>query len=198
MPTKKKIKLNKINAIVIGVSAGGMETLNRLFSQLKSSLKTPIIIVQHISPDQEFDFLMEHYTSKARRNVKEVEEKEIIKLGFIYFAPPNYHILVEEDYTFSLSVEEKICYSRPSIDILFSSASYVYMSHLLGIVLTGANGDGSDGALCIKENGGYVIAQDPKEALYPVMPQMTIDKVKVDEILTIDKIATLLNELDKQ
>ena len=195
MEEKKNKKINDIKAVVIGVSAGGMETLNKLFALLSSSLKIPIIIVQHISPDQEFDFLMEHYSTIAKRKVKEVEEKEPVKPGLIYFAPPNYHILIEEDFTFSLSVEEKICYSRPSIDVLFSSASYVYMSQLLGIVLTGANGDGSEGALCIKENGGYVIAQDPKEALYPVMPQMTIDKVNVDKILKITEIAQFLNNL---
>jgi two-component system, chemotaxis family, protein-glutamate methylesterase/glutaminase len=188
-------KKAKYKAIVLGVSAGGMETLNKLFSLLDKEFKVPVIIVQHISPDQEFDFLMGHYSNIAKHIVKEVEEKESIKEGIIYFAPPNYHVLIEDDYTLSLSVEEKINYSRPSIDILFSSAAYVYLSRLIAIVLTGANGDGSNGALDVKENGGYVIAQDTKEALYPVMPQITIDKVKVDKILTIKEIAEFLNTL---
>ena len=194
MPNKINTS-RKFEAVVIGVSAGGMETLKKLLSMIKRDFKIPIIIVQHISPDQEFDFLMKYYSNIAKRNVKEVNEKEPILDGGIYFAPPNYHVLVEDDHTFSLSVEEKICYSRPSVDILFSSAAYVYMSHLIGIVLTGANGDGSNGSLCIKENNGYVIAQNPKEALYPVMPQMTIDKVNVDKILTIKEIADFLNKL---
>ena len=191
MPKKK----TKYRAVVLGVSAGGMETLNKLFSLLDKEFKVPVIIVQHISPDQEFDFLMEHYSNISKHNVKEVEEKESIKNGTIYFAPPNYHVLVEDDYTLSLSVEEKINYSRPSIDILFSSAAYVYLSRLIAIVLTGANGDGSNGALDVKANGGYVIAQDTKEALHPVMPQITIDKVQVNKILTIKEIADFLNKL---
>ncbi len=190
MPNKK----TEFKAIVIGVSAGGMEALARLFALLDKDFSTPIIVVQHISPDQEFDFLMRHYSIVSKHHVKELEEKESIEKGFIYFAPPNYHVLIEDDYTFSLSTDEKVNYSRPSIDILFSSAAYVYLSSIIAIVLTGANGDGSNGALDIKKNGGYVIAQDPNEALYPTMPQTTISKVKVDKIIKIEEIASFLNK----
>jgi two-component system, chemotaxis family, protein-glutamate methylesterase/glutaminase len=194
MHTKK----TKFKLVVIGVSAGGLETLNKLFARLDKEFNLPIIVVQHISPDQEFDFLMKHYSDISKHYVKEVEEKESIKNGVIYFAPPNYHVLVEDNYTLSLSVEEKVNYSRPSVDILFLSAAYTYFSNLLAIVLTGANGDGSNGALEIKENGGYVIAQKPEEALYPVMPQATINKVKVDAVMTIEKIADFLNKQVKR
>jgi len=187
------IKKSKIKAFVIGVSAGGLETLSKLFSHLSKEVLTPIIVVQHITPDQEFEFLMEHYSKISKHCVKEVEEKESIKDGYIYFAPPNYHILIENDYTFSLSTEDKVNYSRPSIDILFSSAAYVYMSNLAAIVLTGANGDGSNGSLDVKNSGGYVIAQQPKEALYPIMPKATIKRVKVDSILTVEEIAEFIN-----
>ena len=186
---------NTNKLIVIGVSAGGMETLSKLFSLLDARMMIPMIVVQHIAPNQELDFLMTHYSEIAGRVVKEAEEKEPIAAGTIYFAPPNYHLLIEADATLALSVEERLNYARPSIDVLFASAAAVYFSRLIAVVLTGANADGTAGAIEIKENGGIVIAQDPQQAFYPVMPQAVIDQLKVDKILTIEKIADYLNKL---
>ena len=127
--------------------------------------------------------------------IKEAEEKENIQSGTIYFAPPNYHLLIEEDRSISLSNEEKVNYSRPSIDVLFESASDVYKSELIGIILTGANDDGAKGISCIESNGGLTIAQDPATAKYPIMPRSAIDTESVDYILPLEGIPVLLIKL---
>lgn len=185
----------KYKAVVIGISAGGLETLKKFFSFLKKKFQLPIIVVQHIAPTHELGFITNYYTKISHYNVKEIQEKEEIQNGYIYFAPPNYHILIEDDFTFSLTVEEPVNFARPSIDVLFSSAANVYLSKLIGIMFTGANSDGTNGAKTIKANGGKVLVQDPEEALYPVMPQSVIDNVNVDEILSVKEIADFLNEL---
>ena len=94
--------------------------------------------------------LVEYFTRKCALNLHEAGDKEPVKPGCVYFAPPNYHLLVEPDRTFSLSVDEKVHYSRPSIDVLFESAAHAWGRDLVGIVLTGANADGAYGLQVIK------------------------------------------------
>src|SRR5690606_35205527 len=106
--------------------------------------------------------------------VKEADEKEKIKPGCVYIAPPNYHLLIEKNETFSLSIDEKVNYARPSIDVLFDSAAYVYYDQLIGVVMTGANHDGAMGLKKIKENGGMTIVQDPETAISRFMPEAAI------------------------
>lgn len=117
-------------AIVIGASAGGMHTLKDLLKMLPANFELPIIIVQHIAPSSD-NYLVEFLNSHCKLNVKEADEKEIIKKGFVYLSPPNYHTLVEDDLSLSLSAEEKVNYSRPSIDVLFISASDAYKNNLI-------------------------------------------------------------------
>ena len=126
------------------------------------------------------------------------DEKEKIESGTVYISPPNYHMLIEEDLTIALSTEEKKNYSRPSIDILFETAAYAYGSKLIGIVLTGANNDGADGLLKIKNAGGYCIVQEPSEAEAPAMPLAAIKKAKPSKVLKLTEIANLLIELDNK
>jgi len=132
----------------------------------------------------------------SKLTVKEADEKEAILPGTVYIAPPNYHMLVEEDFTIGLSTEEKIRYARPSIDVLFESAVYAYGNQLIGIVLTGANNDGSEGLLAIKKAGGLTIVQTPGQAEADMMPQSAIDLAKPDHILPIEGIAALLTTLN--
>ena len=178
-------------AIVIGASAGGFFTLGKLLSLLPKDFSIPILVVQHISPNSD-SYMPIYLNSNCKITVKEADEKEPILPGFVYFAPPNYHLLVEEDHTISLSNDEKLNYSRPSIDILFETASYAYESELIGIILTGANSDGAIGLAQIKDAGGYCIVQDPKEADTQAMPLAAIEKATPHKTLIIEKIAQLL------
>jgi two-component system chemotaxis response regulator CheB len=190
------IKRKQYKAIVVGVSAGGFDALKILLSKLPGDFPLSILIVQHLHPIQD-GFYIKYFSEMCNLRVKEAEGKENIQSGTIYFAPPNYHLLVEEDRSISLSNEEKVNYSRPSIDVLFESASDVYLSELIGLILTGANDDGAKGIRIIKENGGLTIAQDPATAKYPIMPQSAIDKVGVDYVLPLEDISKKLVELTR-
>jgi len=182
-------------AVVIGASAGGFHALRKLLTKLPKGFSMPIFIVQHISPTSD-NYMAQFLNGKAELKVKEADEKEIIVGGTVYIAPPNYHLLIEEDLTISLSTEGKVNYSRPSIDILFESAAYVYGDSLIGIVLTGANSDGATGLHTIKKFGGYCIVQEPTEAESTAMPLAAIEKVSPNDVLKLSDIAKLLVTLD--
>ncbi len=169
-----------------------MKAIPKILHHLPANLPVPIIIVQHLHPQNDL-FYVKYLNEDCKLNVKEAGDKEDILAGNVYFAPANYHLLVEEDKTFSLSVDQKVRYSRPSIDVLFESVVEVYKSELAGIVLTGANEDGASGMKKIKSVGGITIVQDPKTADVPMMPQEAMNAVAVDYILPIDEIASLLN-----
>lgn len=185
------------NAIVIGASAGGMHTINKLLMGLPSDFAIPIIIVQHISPNSD-NYLVEFLNKNTKLIVKEADEKEIILKGFIYLSPPNYHILIEEDFSISLSADEKVNYSRPSIDVLFFSASDAYKNKLIGIILTGANNDGAKGLEEIKRNGGLTIVQDITEAETPAMPKAAAKLTNPDYVLKISEIAKMLSKISSE
>jgi len=189
------LNIMKYKAVVIGVSAGGMAALIKLLSMLPSDFSLPLVIVQHLHPEQGH-FYVEYLNQKIELTAKEADEKEIVRPGYIYFAPPDYHLLIEEDGTFSLSADEKVNYSRPSIDVLFESAVDTYGSHLIGIVLTGANNDGAYGLSLIRENRGLTIVQDPAEAESPFMPLAAISLTKPDHILSLEEIGKLLADLN--
>ena len=184
----------RYEAIVIGVSAGGMNALGTILSDLPVDFALPIIIVQHMDPDSR-DYLPEHLDQKCNISVKEAEEKEKVTKGVAYIAPPNYHLLLEEDRTFSLSVDEWVNYSRPSIDVTFESAADVYGRRLVGVVLTGANADGSAGLKKIKKAGGLAIVQDPATAHVDIMPKAAIAALKVDHVLPLEEIPELFKKL---
>ncbi len=181
----------KYAAVVIGVSAGGMKALGEILPRLPADFPIPIIIVQHISPQSD-NYMIRHFNAISKITIEEADEKENILAGHAYFAPPNYHLLIEENHTFSLSTEGRVNYSRPSIDVLFESALDAYCPGLIGIILTGANNDGSKGLKKIKDYGGYAIVQDPNTAEVSAMPEAALKLSKIDQVLTLDKIAPLL------
>ena len=184
-------------AVVIGASAGGFNALRDFIPKLPKQFSMPVFIVQHISPSS--DSYMSLFLNKlSKLNVKEADEKEKIKKGNVYISPPNYHLLIEENLSISLSTEEKKNYSRPSIDILFETAAYAYGNKLIGIILTGANNDGAAGLRKIKDIGGYCIVQEPSEAESPAMPLAAIKKAKPNKILKLNEIVDLLVKLDNQ
>ena len=183
----------KYEAIVIGVSAGGMNALSAVLPILPDDFSLPIIIVQHMDPNSR-DYLSDHLNRKCNIQVKEAEDKEKIMNGVAYIAPANYHLLVEEDRTLSLSVDDLVNYSRPSIDVMFETAADVYEKGLIGVILTGANADGSKGLTRIKALGGLVIVQDPATAQVDYMPKAAIASTRVDHILALEEIARLLTK----
>lgn len=185
------------NAIVIGVSSGGISALKILFSILPADFNIPIIIVQHIGPRSDSQWI-QILNEKSKIEIKEADEKEKIKKGIVYIAPPNYHLLIEKNKTFSLSIDERVNYARPSIDVLFESAAEAYKSTLIGIILTGANHDGAKGIKCIKEYGGLVIIQDPDTAESVYMPRSAIAAVTPDYMGSVEDISVFLIRLAKQ
>jgi len=188
---------NRYEAIVIGTSAGGMFALTRLLTSLPEDFSLPLIIVQHVHSTQD-NFMIKHFNDQCHLTVKEANAKEAVQPKSIYFAPPNYHLLIEQDKTFALSTDERVNYSRPSIDVLFESAADVYGSELIGIILTGSNDDGSKGLKRIQEDSGLTIVQDPDTAEHPVMPCAAIDIVEADYILPLEGITNLLIKVSKK
>lgn len=177
---------SKYPVVVIGCSAGGLAALTYLLEKLPADFWVPIIIVQHRAKSHD-DLLEKTLQHKCKVKIKQADEKEPIRKAYVYVAPPDYHLLVEQDETFSLSVET-VGYSRPSINVLFETAAEMFGNRLTGIVLTGASNDGAEGIKAISENGGTTIAQDPTEATHPVMPRSAIDTGAVQHVLKLEKI----------
>lgn len=183
----------KYEIVVIGCSMGGMHALQVIFEVLPRDFPLPVVVVQHryrTSNEGLPSFLRRH----ANLDVVDTIDKQWLRSGTVYLAPANYHVLVERG-ELSLSVDEAVAYSRPSIDVLFESAADAYGAHVIGVILTGANNDGARGVARIKKRGGFVIAQDPATAESPAMPQAAIDTVRVDRILPLDRIGPFLVEL---
>ena len=131
------------------------------------------MVVVHVPPDKR-SILAELFQAKCRITVREAEDKEPISGGTVYFAPPDYHLLVETDRSLSLSSDEPVLYSRPSIDVLFESAADAYGPALIAIVLTGANQDGAKGLKAVVEAGGTAIVQSPEDAFASAMPEAAL------------------------
>lgn len=187
----------KYKAVVIGTSAGGMEALKTIFSSIKKEFKLPIIIVQHVSPNSP-NYLAEYLKKFTKLNIKEADEKEKVLGGNVYIAPSNYHMLIELDESLSFTVEPRVSYARPSIDVLLESAAYCYREKLIGIILTGGNSDGATGLKLIKEKGGFTIVQNPKEAEADSMPKAAIKNCEIDFIGNLKEIGEKLNQLEEE
>ena len=185
--------LRKYEVVVIGCSMGGMHALEVVLKSLPNDFTVPIAIVQHryrSSNDTLPRFLSDHTTMK----VVDAMDKQWIRPGEIYLAPANYHLLIERG-ELSLSVDERVAHSRPSVDVLFESAAHAYAASVIAVILTGANSDGALGAKRVKERGGFVVVQDPETAEAPQMPQAAIAAAAVDRILPLDRIGPFLVEL---
>lgn len=184
-------------AIVIGASVGGLEALKILLSALPASFPSPVAIVQHIGERSE-NFMAELLNQASRITVKEAEDKESLSPGTAYLAPPGYHLLIEPDRSFSLSVDERVNYARPSIDVLFESAAEVFGETLIGIILTGANADGAQGLKTIKQYGGLAIVQSPEGAENPAMPKAALTTTEVDYVVSLEQLTQILLQLTAQ
>jgi two-component system chemotaxis response regulator CheB len=178
-------------AVVIGTSAGGFEALKAILPTIPLDFPVPIYIVQHMSADGG-DYLANHLNELSLIHIKEAENNEVSQAATAYIAPGGYHLLVEDENLLMLSLDSREHYSRPSINVLFESAVDVYHECLIGIILTGANDDGSDGLDAIKKAGGIAIVQDPNTAHSATMPESAIAATEVDYILPLEEITPLL------
>lgn len=193
---KRQAKKNTglFEAAVIGVSAGGLAALAKILPQLDKDFPLPVLIVQHMRPDSD-GFLWQHLDKLSRLTVKEAEDKEAIQPKTVYIAPPDYHLLVEPGRTLALSADERVNYSRPSIDVLFETAAEVYQQRLIGVILTGANTDGTRGLEMIKSFGGLAVVQSPETAESDTMPRSAIESVAVDHVVPLEQLGQFLNDL---
>jgi two-component system, chemotaxis family, protein-glutamate methylesterase/glutaminase len=188
-----KDAMQRYEIIVIGCSMGGMHALQMIFTSFPKNFAVPIAVVQHRYRTSG-EVLPSILRQGANLKVVDALDKQWIEPGTIYLAPADYHLLVERG-ELSLSVDARVEYSRPSIDVLFESAADAYGPAAVGVVLTGANADGARGAAKIKEKGGFVVVQDPATAEAPEMPSAAIGKTRVDRILPLDRIGPFLVEL---
>ena len=176
--------------VVVGTSWGGLAALRTLVAGVPDTFTMAITLVQHRHKDSDHllrSLLQEH----TRLEVREVEDKMPLEHGRIYVAPPDYHTLVEPGH-FSLSTEAPVRYSRPSIDVTFSSAADSYGHRTVGIVLTGANADGSEGLRQISDRGGMAIIQDPATAESPTMPAAAVKAVPRARVMSLSAISAFL------
>jgi two-component system chemotaxis response regulator CheB len=186
--------LSAVEAVVIGASAGAVEALSVLLPSLPATWSIPIVIVVHIPADRP-SLLVELFRSKCRIGVCEIEDKEPLTGGRAYFAPPSYHVLVEPDRRLSLSCDEPVHFSRPSIDVLFESAADAFAGNLVGIVLSGANSDGAAGLSAICSRGGVGLVQRPGCAYNSTMPEAAIEACPEARVMSLDEISRFLADL---
>lgn len=181
-------------AIVIGCSAGGLDALKTLLGGLDHALPQTVLVCSHSGADT-VELLCELLARACPLPVLEAAERHPVRPGAVQLAPAGYHLLVENDRRFALSVDPRVCHARPSIDVLFTSAAEVWREALIGVVLTGANADGADGLLRLRQLGGCAIVQSPASADAPAMPQAALDRAGADHCVELDAIAPLLNRL---
>jgi two-component system chemotaxis response regulator CheB len=191
MNTPLNTSVKKYQAVVIGASAGGVEAFSKILSALPKDFSLAVVVCLHL-PEHRKSVLPELIARYAKIPAKEAEDKEPIQAGQIYTAPEGYHLLIEQGGTFSLSTEDPVNFSRPSIDVLLESATHAYGERLVGILLTGANPDGAEGMKQIQSRGGLTIVQDPSTASSPQMPEAAIRINQPDFILTPREIGTLV------
>jgi two-component system chemotaxis response regulator CheB len=186
-PTRPKI-------ILIGGSAGGFDAIMQLLRGLPEGFSVPIIVVLHIPPQKE-SVLAEAFRGSTRLRTKEAEDKEPIVPGTVYFAPPDYHLLVEADGSLSLSVEEPVNFSRPSIDLLFESAAQALGPCTVAIVLSGSSPDGAQGLKTVVALGGTGVVLEPSQTIFSTMPAAAIKAAGPQHIFSLPEMAAWLAAL---
>lgn len=186
--------LDGIRAVAIGASAGGVEALSRVLPALAPDFGGAVFVVLHL-PRERPSLLPGLFAPKCRLHVAEAVDKQPVEPGTIYFAPPDYHLLIEEGPALALSDDEPVHFSRPSIDVLFESAAAVYGPGLMGVILTGASQDGSAGLDAVHAAGGVTFVQEPSTAQVPLMTAAALQRGPADYVLDLDGLVALLNTL---
>jgi two-component system chemotaxis response regulator CheB len=177
--------------ICVGASWGGLQAIGQVLSDLPDDLDPPIVVAQHRHPQSVEGALAELLALQTTRPVVDIEDKLPIEPRSVYVAPPDYHVLVERG-SFALSLEDRVQFARPSIDVLFESAADAYRERLVGVILTGANEDGAAGLRRIKQRGGVAVIQDPAQAVRRSMPDAAIAATVADAVLPVEEIGRFL------
>ncbi|NQZ21961.1 MAG: chemotaxis protein CheB [Colwellia sp.] len=180
--------------LIIGCSSGGMKALFEIFDNIDKPFSFPVVIIQHLALNAE-NMLLEVLNKKLNLTFLEAKDGEQIKSGKCYIAPGGFHLLMEENQTFSLSLDERVLGCRPAIDITLLSAIDAFSGAILAIILTGNNSDGAKGAEAVENNGGQVIVQNIESASFPAMPRAAIQQTKCAEELTLMQINTSIKAM---
>ncbi len=189
--------MNDLAAVVIGASQGGLRALEKILTPLPKDFPLPILVARHQSPHPS-DHAIQVLQRASRLEIQAAGDNTPIQTGIVYLAPPDRHLLVGQDGRLQLSAGEKVHFSRPSVDPLFSSAADYFGSHLLAVVLTGANSDGVQGVRDVKSRGGRVLVQDPDSAEAVAMPEAAMAAVEVDYVVWLDQIGPFLWQLTRE
>lgn len=189
-------KVKNAEILLIGCSTGGFSIIYDLVLNFPENFPLPVLIVIHRGRKYK-SFIEERLNLNSKLKVKMAEDKEQIKKGIVYFAPPDYHLLVEEGGSLSLDYSEPVLFCRPAIDATFQSAADVYKEKVIAVLLSGANEDGAEGIAYVSELNGLTVVQDPDFAEMRTMPQAAINKANVDLILNNLQITELMNEINK-
>jgi two-component system chemotaxis response regulator CheB len=184
----------RTEAIVLGASAGGVQALSELLPALPGSAQVSVFVVLHLPRDRP-SLLAEVFSHKCALTVREAQDKEPVAPGTVYFAPANYHLLIDEGPQLALSVDELVHHSRPSIDVLFESAAEIYRERLLGVILTGANEDGAAGLAAVHDAGGITVIQEPQSAQASLMVLSALRRRCPDLVLPLGEIGQLFGSL---
>jgi two-component system chemotaxis response regulator CheB len=176
--------------LLLGGSAGSFKVIYNIVKLLQADLNKTVVIIIHRKKNF-FSDIEKLFTQSSRISIREINDKEVLANNAIYIAPANYHTLIEKDRSFSLDVSEAIWYSKPSIDVTFESASEVYKERCTAILLSGANPDGAEGLLKLRNNGALTIVQDPADAEMPEMPRSAVDMNAAQYILSTKEIFEL-------
>lgn len=180
--------------VAIGGSWGGMDAVIAILEGLGKDFPLPLVLVLHRQRDEDSQ-LVAIVSRLLTITVKEIDEKEKLLPGVLYVAPRNYHVLLEEDKSFSLCASENVNFARPSIDVVFESIALAYREKTIGILLTGANSDGSKGLKTISEMGGLTIVQNPDDAVSSYMPLSALRIMNPSAIFTKQEINKFLKSL---
>jgi two-component system chemotaxis response regulator CheB len=186
--------MSRYAAVVIGCSAGGPDALRCVLGGLDPRLPQAFIACCHTGSET-VELLCAMLARASRLPVVEAAERAPVAGGVVHVAPAGYHLLVEGDRHFALSAEPRVNLARPSIDVLFASATEAWHAALIGVLLTGANADGAEGMRGLRRAGGCAIVQSPASAAARTMPQAAIDHAGADHCVPLDAIALLLNRL---
>lgn len=179
--------------VVAGASWGGLRALGTLLEGLPADFDCAVVVAQHRAHSSTGG-LAPLLQARSVLPIKEVEDKDIIEPGHVYLAPADYHVIVERGHL-GLSLDARVQFSRPSIDVLFESAAVAYGAGVTAVVMTGANADGAAGLRAVKRAGGMTVVQDPATAENPVMPEAALASGAADKVLPLSEIAAFLVEL---
>jgi two-component system, chemotaxis family, protein-glutamate methylesterase/glutaminase len=186
--------LSGYELIAVGGSWGGLKAIGRLLEGLPEDFDTPLVVVQHRSADSSHEPLQRLWAKRSSLEIHEVQDKDPLRRGVVHVAPPDYHLIVE-DGRLALSVDERVQYSRPSIDVTFETAAESYGERLIAVLLSGANSDGAAGMRQVAQRGGCSVVQDPSTAEQAAMPRAAIEAGAATVILPLDEIAPHLASL---